>query len=389
MFYLKIEDVITTPVLIPFSKPAKWSGGIRRNAPALIVELVTDEGIVGLGECVGPTIPTIQAIVEKEFKPFLIGKDPMQTELILHQLEEYILNWSQIGYYAMAGIDIALLDLKSKILNTPLYNLLGGLYKKEVEFAGYLFIDDPLINAREAEEIVKKGYREIKIKVGRDVDFDTQRIKEIRSAVGPNVKLRIDANQIWSVNTAIKAINKMAEYDLQLVEQPTPYYDIDGLATVSRSVSVPITADESCTTFETALKLIEKRAVAAFTIYPSEAGGLLKAKQIVQLADTYGIWCVTGTWAETGIATVANAHLIASSRNFPFANDTHYEWYKSDVLSRPLDLKNGMLTMSQKPGLGLELARDFNKLAKEEVREMVFYDDEHSLNYQPRIGMLL
>jgi len=386
---MRITDVITTPVLIPFQKPAKWSGGTRRNAPALMIQLLTDEGVIGIGECVGPTIPTIQAIVEKEFKPFVIGKDPMQTELVLHQLEEYILNWSQIGYYAMAGIDIALLDLKAKILNTPLYNLLGGLYKKEVEFSGYLFIDDPLVNAKEAEELVQKGYREIKIKVGRDVEYDTSRIKEIRSAVGPDVKLRIDANQIWSVSTAIKAINKMAAYDLQLVEQPTPYYDIDGLATVSRNVPVPITADESCTNFDSALKLIEKRAVAAFTVYPSEAGGLLKAKQIVELADAYGIWCVTGSWAETGIATMANAHLIAASRNFPFAADTHYGWYQSDVLTSPLAFANGKIAMTDKPGLGVELAADFNGLAQEEIREMVFYDDDNAVQYQPRIGMIL
>jgi L-alanine-DL-glutamate epimerase-like enolase superfamily enzyme len=384
-----IKDVVTTPVLIPFKKPAKWSGGTRKNAPALIVQLVTDEGLIGYGECVGPTISTIQSVVEKEFKPFLIGKDPMQIELILHQLEEYILNWSQIGYYAMAGIDIALLDLKAKILNTPVYNLLGGLYRKEVKFAGYLFIDDPHVNAKEAEEIVANGYDEIKIKVGRDIDFDTRRIKEIRNAVGPNAKLRIDANQIWSVTSAIKAINKMAEYDLQLVEQPIPYYDIDGLVTVSKSVSVPITADESCTSFESALKLIEKRAVAAFTLYPSEAGGLLKAKQIVELANSCGIWCLTGTWAETGIATLANAHLIASSRNFPFANDTHYEWYTADVLSKPLEFRQGRLKVPDAPGLGVELAANFNGLAKEEVREMVFYDDEAAVEYQPRIGMIL
>lgn len=384
-----IKDVITTPVLIPFKKPAKWSGGTRKNAPALIVQLITDEGVIGYGECVGPTISTIQTIVEKEFKPFLIGKDPMQTELILHQLEEYILNWSQIGYYALAGIDIALLDLKAKLLNTSVYNLLGGLYRKEVSFSGYLFIDDPLVNAKEAEEIVAQGYDEIKIKVGRDIDLDTRRIQEIRRAVGPKVKLRIDANQIWSVSSAIKAINRMAEYDLQLVEQPIPYYDIDGLATVSKSVPVPITADESCTTFDTALRLIEKRAVAAFTVYPSEAGGLLKAKQIVELANSCGIWCVTGSWAETGIATLANAHLIAASRNFPFANDTHYGWYTSDVLKNPLSFRNGKLALSDAPGLGVELAPDFNGLAKEEIREMVFYDDESGENYQPRIGMLL
>lgn len=385
---MKIVDVITTPVMIPFKKPAKWSGGTRNSAPALVLQLVTDEGVIGLGECVGPTIPVIRTVIESEFKSFLIGVDPMRTEWILHRLEEYILNWSQIGLYALAGVDMALLDLKAKILNTPLYNLLGGLYRKEVEFSDYLFIDEPSVNAQEAELAVRKGCSSIKIKVGRDIDFDVQRLKEIRAAVGPNVKLRVDANQAWSVTTAIKAINKMEKFDLQFVEQPTPYNDIDGLAIVSRSVSVPITADESCTSYATAQQLIEKRAVSAFTLYTSEAGGLLKAKQIVDLANENGIWCITGSWAETGIATMANAHLIASSRNFPFGNDTHYQWYAADVIDEPLNLVNGKLAMSDKPGLGVKLGQHFGELSKEEVREMVFYDDQQG-EFIPRTGLIM
>ncbi|UUZ84591.1 mandelate racemase/muconate lactonizing enzyme family protein [Paenibacillus sp. P26] len=388
---MQIIDVTTTQVQIPFRKPAKWSGGTRRSAPAIVVKIITDEGIVGIGECVGPTIPAIQTIVDKEFKPFLIGGDPMRTEWILHRLEEYVLNWKQLGLYALAGIDIALLDLKAKALNTPLYNLLGGMYRSHVDFAGYLFIDEPIANAKDAEEIVKQGYKEIKIKVGRDIEFDTARLREIRAAVGPDVKLRIDVNQNWSVSTAIKAINKMEKYDLQLVERPTPYYDIDGLAQVSKSVSVPITADESCTDFESALRLIDKRAVAAFTVYPSEAGGLLKAKQIVDLANESGIWCVTGTWAETGIATMANVHLIAASRNFPFANDTHYDYYHSDVLTTNLCFTNGKIVVPTKPGLGIDISEErLRALSKEEVREMVFFDSQQQDDeFVPRIGNLL
>ncbi|MCL6547508.1 MAG: mandelate racemase/muconate lactonizing enzyme family protein [Alicyclobacillus sp.] len=386
---MKITDVVTTPVMIPFRKPAKWSGGTRRSAPGLILQIHTDEGITGLGECVGPTIPVIRAVLEKEFKPFLIGVDPMRTEWILHRLEEYMLNWAQIGLYALAGVDMALLDLKAKALGTPLYNLLGGLYRRRVSFAGYLFIDDPEVNAKEAEELVRKGFQEIKIKVGRDVAQDVARVRAVREAVGPTVRLRIDANQNWSVPTAIRAIEQMAPYGLQLVEQPTPYYDIEGLAEVSRHVSVPVSADESCTDFASALRLIERRAVSAFTVYPSEAGGLLKARQIVELANANGIWCIIGSWAETGVATMANAHLAASSRNFPFANDTHYDWYLDDVISRPLLFDKGSVEVPDSPGIGVELdpAR-VTRYAKDEVREMVFYDAPDSQDI-PRIGQIL
>jgi len=386
---MKITKVQTWNIKIPFYKGEMWSNGTRYSAPSLVVRIETDEGLYGIGESVGPTIPVVQTVIEKEFAPFLIGRDPMELESILLQLEAYCVNWSQIGKHGMAGIEMALLDLQGKALNVPVYQLLGGKCKKSVPFAGYIFIDSPEANAKEAEAFASKGFKELKVKVGRDIEVDTERIRAIREAVGPGMKIRIDANQNWSVPTAIKAIRKMQKYDLQMVEQPTPYHDLDGLATVARAVDVPLTADESCTTFEDALRLIDKRACACFTIYPSESGGMLKAKQIADLASHAGIWCITGSWAETGIGTMANAHLVMSNRNFPFANDSHLNFMTGDIITDPIQFKEGNLEVPHKPGLGIDLDETaLNRYFNTGDREMVFYDPQ-DMEFQPRIGRIL
>jgi len=133
---MKITKVIGRNVRIPLVYPAKWSGGIRHAAPAYILEIHTDEGIVGLGECVGPTIPTLATVINEEFSQFLIGQDPLKIELLTRRLEEFARNWLKVGYHAISGIEMALLDIKGKWLNTPVYQLLGGQCKKEIGYAG-------------------------------------------------------------------------------------------------------------------------------------------------------------------------------------------------------------------------------------------------------------
>lgn len=386
---MKITGVKTAAIKIPLTEAAQWSGGTRYSAPSLIIRIETDEGLIGIGESVGPTIPVIQSVVDREFAPFLIGRDPMELELILHQLEEYCLNWKHIGYYGLAGVEMALLDLRGKIFGTPLYNLLGGKRQSAVRFAGYIFIDTPGKNEQQAADLVARGYTELKMKVGRSIEDDVARLKAVREAVGPKVKIRIDPNQNWSIPTAVKAIRKMEKYDLQMVEQPTPFHDVKAMAAVARAVDVPLTADEGCATFEDALRLIEARACACFTIYPSEAGGILKARQIADLAYHAGVWCITGSWAETGLGTLANMHLIASHRSFVFANDTHFNLMSDDILQTPLTFDGGLVNLPDGNGLGIDpIEEKIEQYSQFTEREMVFYD-KNNPDFQPRTGRIL
>ncbi len=385
---MKITSIHTIPVRTPMREPLVWPGGTRLSASGLLVEIHTDEGLVGVGEAPGPTLPTIRTIIDAELTQFLVGQDPLRTEWLVHRMEEFTRNWSRIGAYAIAGVEMALLDIKGKALDTPVADLLGGICRDRVPVVGYLFIDEPEANARKAAAFVEAGYSELKLKVGRDFGQDHDTIAAIRDEVGTAVKIRIDANMIWSVPAAIKWIRGLEHFDLQYVEQPVPDFDIQGLAQVRRSVAVPIAADEGCTDIRSALELIKADACDVFVVYPSEAGGLTRARHIAALADAAGKWCAIGSWAELGVATMANAHLVASSSNFPFASDTHYPLQELDVLAEPVEMSDGFITVSSAPGLGVEVDREaVERLANIQVRESVFYDDIQG--EAPRVGQIL
>src|SRR6476469_2336222 len=336
-------------------EPLVWPGGTRLSASGVLVEIHTDEGIIGLGEAPGPTLPTIRTIIEAELTQFLVGQDPLRTEWLVHRMEEFTRNWSRIAAYAIAGIEIALLDIKGKALGVPVAELLGDFCRTRVPVVGYLFIDDPEANARKAAAFVEAGTTELKLKVGRDFTQDHDTLAAIRDSVGPNVKIRIDANMMWSVPAAIKWIRGLEHLDLQYVEQPVPDFDVQGLAQVRRSVSVPIAADEGCTDLRSALELIKAEACDVFVVYPSEAGGLTRASQIATLAAAAGKCCASGSWAELGVATTANAHVVAASSNFPFASDTHYPLQLNDVLTSAVQIEDGSIAVPRQPGLGVAL----------------------------------
>ena len=386
---MKITQVTGHHVRIPLVHPAKWSGGTRLSAPAYILEIATDEGVVGLGECVGPTIPVIASIVDKEFSQFLIGQNPLNTELLVRRLEEFARNWLQLGQYAIAGIEMALLDIKGKWLGTPVYQLLGGACKKSVGYAGYLFIDDPEVNAQRALTYKNQGYTEIKLKVGRDLKKDLDTLAAIRDAIGYDIKIRVDANMNWSVPTAIKWIRAMEPYQIQYVEQPVPDYDLDGMAAVRRAVSTPIAADESCSCIERVLEMIRRESCDVFVVYVSEAGGLTRARTIASIADACGKWCTMGTWAETGVATTAGMHVIASTTNFTFCNDSHYMLQSDDILTHPIEISGGQVKLGTTPGLGIELNREKLEVFERcDVRESVFFDNIED-EQMPLIGQVL
>jgi L-alanine-DL-glutamate epimerase-like enolase superfamily enzyme len=385
---VKITKVETTAVRTPMREPLVWPGGTRESASGLLVQIHTDEGLVGVGEAPGPTLPTIRTIIDDELSQFLVGQDPLRVEWLVHRMEEFSRNWSGIANYAIAGLEIGLLDLKGKALGVPVTELLGGFCRDRVAVVGYLFIDEPEAAARKAGAFVDAGYTELKLKVGRSFEQDHDTLAAIRDRVGPDVKIRIDANMIWSVPAAIKWIRGLERFDLQYVEQPVLDFDVQGLAQVRRSVSVPIAADEACTDLRSALELIKADACDVLVVYPSEAGGLTKARQIGALADAAGKWCTIGSWAELGVATAGNLHVVAASANFPFASDTHYPLQEFDVLGERLEMSDGLVEVPRGPGLGVVLdAAEVERLANFEVRESVFYDDING--EAPRVGQIL
>ena len=350
--------------------------GRRTRADLVTIQVETDEGITGYGESAGLFHPTAQTIVETEIKPLLLGEDPTQIEYLNHRFS-HLFQWNSFAAYPISGVDTALYDIKGKALGVPVYELLGGLYRRDVTWSGVMHIRSPEEDARLAIEYVSKwGFKTIKFKVGRDPKEDEARLRAVREAVGPDVRIRLDANMAWTPRTAVRLINRWAKYDIEYVEQPVPGWDFKGLKEVARSVDVPLCADESCQTPEDMLRLAEDDSCEVCCVYVSEAGGLTRLKELVSIANTAGIHCVLGTWGEFGVGFSAGLHLAAASRNFSLANDQGYYLLEEDYLTEPLSIKDGKVTLSDKPGLGVVPDPEKMERMKEGVGQDRVFDDK-------------
>lgn len=352
---MKITKVNVKKMQIPLIEPFRISLGVITSSLQALVEIETDEGLIGYGEGspgilitgenIDGTIKSIEILSEK-----LIGLDPMDIEKIYWEMDK-------AAAHAPCGktaIDIACHDLIGKITNKPLYKLLGG-YSNTINTDMTVGINDPKIMAEKAKKHVENGFDTIKTKVGTSLDEDIARVKSIREAVGNNIKIRIDANQAWNAKEAVNIINRLSEYDIELVEQPVKYYDIEGLEYVTKNTHVPIMADESVFTSKDALKLVSKRAVDYVNIKLMKCGGIREAIKINAICEAAGVECMLGCMAEeSNIGVTAAASLGAAVKNITRADlDAHFSLtelpFKGGVSS-----ENGKtLVLSENAGLGL------------------------------------
>jgi len=365
---MKITNVKTWEVRIPMKASHTLSTGTYGASTHVIVRIDTNKGITGYGEASCPYnyAGSINMLITRQLKPQVIGEDPCRIEYLVKKMESVTKTWyKRSGVFGISGIEMALFDIKGKYLNTPLYNLLGGRTKHRVDFLGYLFVKDPTINANEALNFVKCGFKTIKLKVGLDENIDINRVREIRKAVGPDIELRVDSNQGWTVYEAISALRKMEKYNVTYVEQPVAFWDLDGMRRVRDSVGVAVAADEACFTVEDGIELIKKEAADYFLVRVEEAGGLINTRKLAGIGEAAGIPCIMGAWVDTGLATIAKVHFIASSTNFPMRNDSILESMADDILAEPIKFEEGSLAVPEGPGLGVEV--DESKLEKYSV----------------------
>jgi muconate cycloisomerase len=205
---------------------------------------------------------------------------------------------------------------------------------------------------------VKWGHRTIKVKVGSDDPArDIAAVQSIRMAIGPDVKLRVDGNMGWqTAKQAIAVIREMEASNLELVEQPLPAYDLDGMAEVRRSIAVPLMADESVRNPRSAMQVILRGAADIANVYVTEAGGLLNAAKIFAMCEAAGMPCMIGSMPEFGIGTAAQIHLGVAMNNLGPDSDTcGVLYHQEDLLTKPLRIENGFSYPPEGPGLGVEV----------------------------------
>lgn len=351
---MKIKDIEIHPISIPLKEPFTISLGTIENADNVILYIRMDDDLVGYGEA-APSSPITGDIQDyiisglNFIKPILIGRDPFDISRIEEDIDRAIK-----GNYAMkAAIDMALLDLMGKTTRTPIYKLLGR-YRTEFRTDCTIGIKDPKDMAKDAVRIVERGFDTIKVKVGTDLTQDVERIKEIRDAVGYEVSVRADANQGWKPKDAVRAIKKLERYELELIEQPVPWWDIKGLKWVRTHVDIPVMADESVHSPQDAIKLIEQDAVDMFNIKLMKCGGIKNGIKIANIAESVGMECMVGCMIESRLALTAASHLVASTKNITEVDLDSSLSLSEDPVEGGIKIDRGKIVLSDKAGLGIE-----------------------------------
>ena len=301
-----------------------------------IAEVVTDQGTIGYGESreapqiTGETTESIASVIEKKLAPALKGMNPFDIEQIHGLMEQQVCaNWA-----AKCAVDLALYDIMGKIANLPVCRLLGGRSSKEVETSKAVGLGSTEGVLDEAVSLVEQGYSTLKIKTGVDPEGEIRMIRDIRRAVGPKVRLKLDANQGWNLREAVRVVTAVEDCGIEVVEQPLPAWDLSGSAQLRGLIRPPIMLDEGVKTPQDAIRVIETQAADMINIKLLKCGGLYPAQAINSIAESAGLVCQIGS-LDTTVGTAAATHLAMAKKNIRYAELVGPTRLKRDYRHRP------------------------------------------------------
>ena len=328
------------PIDLKLTVPFRISRNVQYTSPNAIVQINYEE-FTGLGEAApdgyyGESLETMLACVSM-FAGNL-GDDPFAIEDILNRLDEIIgLNPS-----AKAAVDMALYDIVGKMLNVPLYKLLGLNAANTAHTSFTIGIDTPENMAKKA--VLAHDYPILKVKVGTKHDLDNLKaIREVSSAT-----IRVDANTAWTPKEAIKMINALAPYNIEFVEQPVFAHDLDGLRLIRENVPVPIIADESCVTVDDIPRVAG--CVDGINIKLMKCGGVRHALKMIHTARAHNLQVMIGCMIESSLAITAAAHLTPL---VDYADLDGHLLIDNDPYTG-VTVEKGKLILPDGPGLGVK-----------------------------------
>lgn len=361
--------VVSAPVERPFTSSRGW---LYKNRGSCIVEIETADGIVGWGECYGPSA-VAKAYLETQFAPRIIGRDAFDVEVIWEDLYNRIKDYGGRGMAtsALSGIDIALWDIIGKSCGKPIHKLIGGAYRTEVTAyaTGLYFIDmDRLIEeaVEEANEFVGNGFVAIKMKIGLgSPKLDIERVAAVRKAIGDDVRLMVDANHCFTVPQAIRIGRELEKLNVEWFEEPISPEDIDGYVEVTRSLDMAVAGGENEFTRWGFRDLVVRKAMDIIQPDVCAAGGISECRKIATLASAHGVECIPHAWG-SAIGLAATLHFLAALPDQPpsfkpmppLLELEQCENPFRDLLSvEPIVQKGGKVQIPTGAGLGIDINR--------------------------------
>jgi o-succinylbenzoate synthase len=351
-----IKEVRTHHVTAPLHTPFVTALRRTSSAQTLAVEIISEDGTRGFGEApqvwqvTGESVMGAQACIDGPLAAVIMGRDARDQVRLLRDVRGAVAG----NPGAKSAIDIAVHDLLAKHHGIPLVQFLGG--------TGGTVTTDVTLSVGSENDLVSgalarvgQGFDVLKIKVGTDPIADVHAVTAVREAVGPSVKIRLDANQGWTERGAVQVIKALedAQVRIEFVEQPVSAADIDGLARITAQVDTPIMADETMYGITDLVEIIRRHAADMVNIKLAKCGGLAMACVLLDLATAAGLGTIVGSMMESAIGVGAAASL-AAAYGTTATSDLDAAWWLERPTEFGLRYEGSRLILPDRPGLGIE-----------------------------------
>ncbi len=381
---MKIKDVRSHVLQYRLEEELGYSQQYYDRRTAHLIEVVTDEGLRGYGEAFGGGNVALanKTIVEQVIGPLIRGMDPLDREVIWHKVYNLLRDHGQKGMplQSLSGVDIALWDIAGKSHGQPLYKLLGGAFRDRIPAYGYgmMLQRVPELASRFAEEsrkIAAGGFKAIKMKIGLGPREDVKLVEAVRKAIGPEIRLMVDANHCYTAREAIPLGRELERLEVFWFEEPVAPEDYQGYRDLCLALDMNIAGGEAEFTRWGFRQLIEGRCVDVLQPETCGLGGITEYQKVLALAHSHFVPVVNHVWG-SAVAVAMNLHLLAALPNLPggahpvqpmLEYDTTPNRFREELLKEPLDIlkqvkqNDGWVSLPKGPGLGIEIDFDFAK----------------------------
>ncbi len=356
---MNIEDieVINLRYEIPEERRMSYAGGQITGRLTSLVRVTTSDGQVGWGSAYShPEL--VRIVIEDHLKPLLLGDDAREVEALWSKMYQATRWYGRKGVAlsALGALDIAFWDLRGKALGKTVQELLGGSREKVPAYASALLWRDSLESlSQEAAGYVEQGYRRVKMRLGKDEDYDVAAVRTVRQAVGPAVDVIVDASMRYSLEVARRVAMVLEENHVFWYEEPFEPEDIDNYVALRRDSRVPLAAGENEFGVQGFREMLRAGALDIVQPDSCRAGGITECYRIGQMAGQHQARVATHTWSDA-LALTANMHVIAALPNgITVEVDRTGNPFIDDLLAEPFQIEEGFIPLPKTPGLGVEL----------------------------------
>jgi len=366
---VRIESVAAIPLVATLDQPQRTGVATYSTLGIALVEVRTDTGLVGYGECLARYSPRIwAAIVDDLLAPLVVGADPFDTERLWMRMFRDLRSFSGHSrgmlVEAIAGVDTALWDLKGKAMGVPVHALLGGATRTRLDaYASSIMQREPAAMEAEAAALVERGFRAIKIKVGVGVEQDERTVRAIRRTVGDRIDLMLDANGAYRAADAIALAQRVHDLRITWFEEPVVADDLEGYARVRAATAIPLAGGEAEFTRFGVRDLLARGLLDVLQPDVARSGGISETKKIADLASAHHVAYAPHVGFSGAVCVAATLHLAAVATNFLTYECIHTvnplrERLAVQPIGGPEHLVDGQIPIPDGPGLGLDLDPD-------------------------------